>query len=309
MSDLDGARLRKEPLNLVVIANPASSRGDPSSVHAVLDRIARASGCTYEWREMTPGRRAGDLARDLGKRPHVACVVVGGDGTVSSVAEELSGTPVAVGIVPFGTGNALARALDIPLEPERAIKLITGPHATTRIDGMRVGGRLYILNVGVGVTSMTVADVSEAVKERFGRAAYFWTGLAKVVGLEPKGFTVQADDEVLSVRAVEATVANADAASEIRWPGAPGIRIDDGRVEILLVQAPGGADYLDAFRRWLERGGVPDPYVRWLTAERRVRIETDEPLPVQADGDVIGRTPVVIDIVPGAVTVIVPRRD
>jgi diacylglycerol kinase (ATP) len=86
----------------------------------------------------------------------------------------------------------------------------------------------------------------------------------------------------------------------------PHIHLDDGRLDVFVLRARTTPDYLRVVWGLLLGRQKRDPNVRFLSAERSIAINVDRPLPVQADGDVIGQTPIQVQVVPNALQVIVP---
>lgn len=291
----------------LVIVNPSSGHYDADRVGAAIERAGSAGDSTLEFREVAEGESVAGIVSEALARGFDMFVAVGGDGTVSGVVEGLDGSPAPVAVIPAGTGNLLARGLNLPLDLVEAAGLITGDHATRSLDAMRIGGRVFILNVGVGISSATVRDTSRADKRRFGRAAYVGTGLREMVGFRPCRFTVTVDGRVTQLRSTEVTVANCDFIGDIPWPWAPEILPDDGKLDVCLVLVPTAGESIRSGLRVMRHRRKPLPNVRWLRARRSVRIEANRTLPVQADGDLIGETPVEMTVIPGAVRVIVPR--
>ena len=289
-----------------VLVNPASGHYRADTVGAAIERAAAAGDRRPEFREISAGDSVPDIIRAAVARGFDMFVAVGGDGTVSGVVEGLDGSPLPLAIVPAGTGNLLARGLGVPLDPVAAAGLIAGEHATKTIDAMRVGTRVFVLNVGVGISSATVRDTSNADKRRFGRAAYVGTGLRKMLGFRPCRFTVTVDGRTTRVRATEVTVANCDFMGDIPWPWAPEILPDDGRLDVCLVLVPTVGESIRSGLRVMRHRRKPLPNVRWLRARRSVKIEANRMLPVQGDGDLIGETPVEVTVLPDAVRVVVP---
>jgi len=290
-----------------VVVNPASGHYHPDAIGAAIERAAAAGGRDLEFHEVSPGESVADIVRAAAGRDFDMFVAVGGDGTVSGVVEGLNGSRVPIAIVPVGTGNLLARGLGVPLDLVEAVGLIAGEHATRTIDAMRVGTRVFVLNIGVGISSATVRDTSSADKRRFGRAAYVGTGLRELLGFRPCRFTVTVDGRTTRVRATEITVANCDFIGDIPWPWAPDILLDDGKLDVCLVLVPTAGESIRSGLRVMRHRRKPVPNVRWLRARRSVKIEANRVLPVQGDGDLIGETPVEVTVLPQAVRVVVPR--
>lgn len=292
---------------VLVIVNPSSGHYDADTVAAAIQRAAEAGDLTLEFREVAAGESVSDIVRSAVASGFDMFVAVGGDGTVSGVVEGLDGSLAPVAVVPAGTGNLLARGLGLPLDPVAAAGLLAGDHAIRTLDAMRVGGRVFILNVGVGISSATVRDTTNADKRRFGRAAYVGTGLREAMGFRPCRFTVTVDGRVTRLRATEVTVANCDFIGDIPWPWAPEILPDDGKLDVCLVLVPTAGESIRSGLRAMRHRRKPAPNVRWLRARRSVRIEANRTLPVQADGDLIGETPIEMTVLPRAFRVIVPR--
>lgn len=290
----------------LVIINTSSGQYDADTIGAAIERAASAGDHTLEFHEIAAGESVSSIVRGALASGFDMFIAAGGDGTVSGVVEGLSGSQAPVAVIPVGTGNLLARDLGLPLDPVAAADLIAGPHGLRSLDAVRIGDRMFILNVGVGISSATVRDTTTADKRRFGRAAYVGTGLREAVGFRPCRFTVTVDGRVTRLRSTEVTVANCDFFGDIPWPWAPEILPDDGKLDVCLVLVPTAGESIRSGLRVMRHRRKPLPNVRWLRARRSVKIEVNRVLPVQADGDLIGETPVEMTVVPGAVRVIVP---
>ncbi len=292
---------------VLVIVNPSSGHYDADTVGAALKAAASAGNHTLEFHEVVSGEPVSNVVRSALANGFDMFVAAGGDGTVSGVVEGLDGSPAPVAVIPVGTGNLLARDLGLPLDPMAAAGLIAGAHELRSLDAVRIKDRMFILNVGVGISSATVRDTTTADKRRFGRAAYVGTGLREAVGFRPCRFTVTVDGRVTRLRATEVTVANCDFIGDIPWPWAPEILPDDGKLDVCLVLVPTAGESIRSGLRVMRHRRKPLPNVRWLRARRSVRIEANRTLPVQADGDLIGETPIEVAVMPRAFRVIVPR--
>ena len=168
----------------MLIVNPAAGRSALSaSRRAELLRICREWGWTASLVETGPEPgSAGRLAREAvvaGTRLVIAC---GGDGTVHDVLQGVAATDAVLGVLPFGTANALARNLKLPLEPGAALHRLMGYRAQ-RIPLGRAetdrGSRWFAVLAGAGPDGMLVETAAESVtaKVRFGRSAYYGRAL------------------------------------------------------------------------------------------------------------------------------------
>ena len=122
-------------------------------------------------------------------------VAAGGDGTISSVAAALANSNVPMGILPLGTGNVLARELEIPINLNKAAKLLASEFSIRRLDAIRVADRVFLLSVSVGLSAMTMRRTRAKDKQRFGRIAYLWPFLLNLAGLPQHDFELEVDGE------------------------------------------------------------------------------------------------------------------
>jgi len=233
-------------------------------------------------------------------------VPAGGDGTVSDVAEALIGTDVPLGIIPVGTANVFAHELGIPLDLEGACALLGSQDSTTSVDAMKVGDQYFVLQIGIGIDSLMIRDTDRQSKRRFGRAAYLWTAFTRLIGYQPVRFTIVADGRRIRPRASQVLIANGGVLGVPPFRWGPNIRPDDGKVDVCIVSARTALDYLGLIWHTIWDQQRRDRNVRYLTATRSIAISADQPLPIQADGEIIGETPLQIEIVPDALKVIVP---
>lgn len=292
-----------------VVLNPVAGHSR-ERVPSLLERHFAEMNWACELYETTGEECVADVVRAALKRKLGAVdlvVAAGGDGTVSGVAGGLVGAPVPMGIIPVGTGNALARELNIPLNVKAALNLLTGEHALAELDAMQVEERFFVLNVSVGLSSLMIHHTAREDKRRFGRVAYVWTGLMRLFGYQPHRFDVSVDGERTRWRAVEVMIANSGAIGDpsLRW--SPQVKLNDGRIDVCIVRAKSALDYLRLTWAVLLGRQRRAPHLQHLIAERDVAVSTDSHLPVQGDGDFIGWPPVEMAVVPGAVQVIVPR--
>jgi YegS/Rv2252/BmrU family lipid kinase len=233
-------------------------------------------------------------------------VAVGGDGTVSWVADALARTDVPLGVIPTGTGNVLARELQIPLEIHAALHLLRSAHAVRRIDAMQVKDTYYLLNVSTGISAQLMRATSPAHKRQLGMLAYLLAAVQQLSGVQLRRFLLFIDGRRMRVRASEVAVVNASTIGLqlLRW--APDIQVDDGQLELCILRASTAADLLRVFFHALLGRQRQDPALRIIPITGGVTIMARHDVPIQADGDVIGWSPVHVALVPRALGVIVP---
>jgi YegS/Rv2252/BmrU family lipid kinase len=293
-----------------VVLNPVAG-GNDGDIHHLLKAHFSREGWTHEIHETTGKEQIGKFVRETWDRREGDVdlfVAAGGDGTFSGVAAGLVHTEAAVGILPLGTGNLLARELGIPLTPQAALNLLTGAHTLRWIDAMQVDGDFFVLNVSVGLTGIMMRDTKREDKRRFGRAAYVWTGLRKLLGYQPHRFVIAIDGESRAVRASEVVIANSGAAGDpsLRW--GPEVRLDDGQLDVHIIRTQSAIDYLRLAGTVLLGRQRQDPTIQHFVARKRATVADAPSLPVQGDGEFIGWPPMEVEIVPQAIQVVVPRE-
>jgi diacylglycerol kinase family enzyme len=211
-----------------------------------------------------------------------------------------------LGIIPVGTGNGLAKDLGIPMDVEQALQIIVERPTLQSIDAMEIEGRFFILNVGIGLSAVMMRDTGREEKRRFGAAAYVWTGIKKLFGIQPHHFDVTIDQETHRIHASEIIVANSGIVGDPSLRLGPEIEMGDGRVDVCIMRARTLLDYVKIAWDILLGRQRRGPRIRCLAASEHVSIDTRHTLPVQADGDFIGHTPIEIDVIPGSVQLIAP---
>jgi YegS/Rv2252/BmrU family lipid kinase len=290
-----------------VILNPGAGACNAVLVRRALERHFPANGIEYQIHEAKEGEKLAETTRARLGGGFDLFVAAGGDGTVSAVIDGLAGCPIPLGIVPTGTANLVARELNIPLGVDEAVGLIARAEKTRNIDAMRIGDRIYVLIIGVGISASVAGGTTKKNKGRFGLLAYVGAAFLKMFEFQPRNLEVVVDGATHSVKSVEIAIANCGILAKLLFPKGPDIHVDDGRLDVYILGTGTVLDYPRYLFRVLTRRPAA-PRVHLLGAEKSVAIRSRRPLPVQADGDVIGTTPIEIELLPGAVHVFVPER-
>jgi YegS/Rv2252/BmrU family lipid kinase len=297
--------IAQEKARVFVVLNPMAGSANAADVRQALEKHLGELIQTDIYETTGHEDVVAIVRAELTNSPSVV-VAAGGDGTISDVAEALIGADVRLGIIPVGTANIFARELGIPLDLEDACALLDSQPNTTSIDAMKVGDQYFVLQIGIGIDSLMIRDTDRQSKRRFGRAAYLWTAFTRLIGYQPVRFTIVADGKRVRPRASQVLIANGGVlgAPPFRW--GPNIRPDDGKIDVCIVGARTALDYMGLIWHTIVGQQRRDRNVRYLTAERSIAISADQPLPIQADGEIIGDTPIQIEVVPNALKVIVP---
>jgi diacylglycerol kinase (ATP) len=291
----------------LLIANPAARRAARMGEAAVAAFERAAVRCDVLLTER-PGHAA-ELARERW-RDYDAVFALGGDGTAMEIAGALVGTGVPVGVLPGGTGNLLARAIGIPLDIERAVStLLVGDRR--RVDlGRLPDGRFFAVAAGVGIDARMVRDTPGWMKRRLGVLAYAITAtraaLSAVIRRDFFRVRLTVDGAVYDRRAAAAMVANFGAILHDRITFGPGIQSDDGVLDACVYSPRSLGDAMRIMWRLLRKDFRSDDCVLYRSG-RHIRLDTDPRHEVQADGELVGETPLDVVVEPLAAEFLVPK--
>lgn len=307
---------------VTVILNPVAGRGQGAKRQPALERLLEESvrraavrqGVSereFTWRicRTAAPEEAVSLARRAAEEGAQVVAAAGGDGTCGDVVNGLAGTTAHLGILPLGTGNDFARTLGFGTDLARAVDaLFSG--SPRPLDLGLANGRRFLNIAGCGFDAVVAERINRGIRFLRGTPAYLAAVLQTLAAYHPVPLRLTLDGVTHEAPAMLCCVANAQSyGGGMRI--APDARFDDGLFDICLLKAAGRIEFLRAFPRVFQGTHVTHPKVQMFRA-RRVCIESDPPLPVLVDGEVIGRTPLDAQILPYALTVqgeTAPRAD
>ena len=279
---------------MLVIVNPAAGRVRSSRLR--LGRTiagVRRRGCSVV--VQSAGSTAGDterLAREV--EPGIDIVVAaGGDGTINAVANGLALAPreVPLAVLPFGTANVLAREIGLPRDPESLAEMIASG-AVSAIWPGRVGDRLFLTCASSGFDAEIVASVRPWLKRHFGRLAFAWAMGVGVVRYRARELVVRCDGGEYRAAAVVAAKSRYYAGS---WVVAPQASLAEPGLDLVLLGRSGRLAIL-RYLLALPFGRLPRRDDVTPLRCRSAGLSAAEPLPVQADGEIVGFLPVTLGV-------------
>lgn len=237
-------------------------------------------------------------------------VAVGGDGAVFQVVNALAETEVGVGIIPKGTGNLLATNLGIPRRLEKAVEvLLTGELRTIDLGRVSIEGadRDFAVACGIGFDAQVMDSTDAAQKLRWGKLAYLASALRAGRKLHDVKYEITIDGVKTKTPAAQVFVANFGRIGSVVEPRRRVIP-DDGVLDVIVARASGPLEGLRAgwealIQRRLGHAGNGRVF---RTHAREVTVEAHPRQLVEADGSVIGRTPVTVTVRPGSLRVMAP---
>jgi YegS/Rv2252/BmrU family lipid kinase len=236
-----------------------------------------------------------------------ACMVIigGGDGTLSNCAEHLAGTPVAMGVLPMGTGNTLARSLGIPLDLAGAAKTLADGYITA-MDVGRVNGQVFLNSVTLGLSSEIAHALDGDIKKKLG--VFSWPVIGCKVFFRHRALVlrVQSAERSYRVRTHQLVVANG---RYIAGPVAssPDAAINDHTLDVFVLGGRRKRSLVRTGLSWLRGLHTKSPEAKFFQT-RSVRVESLRgKVSADVDGEINDATPLELSIEPGALRVVVPR--
>jgi diacylglycerol kinase (ATP) len=235
----------------------------------------------------------------------------GGDGTIRYVADGLAYTGIPLGLVPAGTGNLLARNLDLPLEEVDAIEVALGGQVR-QVDLVKItvddrAPEYFAVMAGIGMDAVIMDETDEGLKDKVGSAAYF-VAAAKALGRLPVPMTVQLDGNRPVRRHAMLCVIGNVGTLRGNLTLIPGASPDDGLLDLYIASPRRFRHWAKLALRLLTRRPKKDDQVDQHTG-KRVRIMINGKDNYQLDGDVVGESTILdAEIQPGALAICVPAQ-
>ena len=285
----------------VLLFHNPKARSSGGAIEPVCARLA-AKGCAVT---VEPFENLPEIARDVSRLCGSAdmIVVCGGDGSISSAAPAVMESGLPLGIIPTGTANDLARTLNIPLDLDAAADVIASGH-TRRIDVGMVNGHAFFNVASIGLSSELAQKIAPETKRRFGRLGYAVAALRILSGAQRFRANIVGNQTGTKVKTYQIAIGNG------RLYGGGNViaekaAIDDGRLDLYSLEMPNLwklALMARAFRTGTHGAWKEVRTARWA----QFYIETQRPMPVNADGEIVTSTPAQFSVRPAAVTVFVP---
>jgi YegS/Rv2252/BmrU family lipid kinase len=287
---------------VALVVNPSAGGGRAARALPLVRERLRVLGVEVETAATRDLDHARQLAVDAARSGRVVAAL-GGDGLLGCVAGALREVRGAVmGVLPGGRGNDFARMAGIPLDAEAACDVIARGRPKA-IDLGVAGERAFIGIASLGFDSDANRIANEAPPQ-LGRLVYVYGLLRALAAWKHASFTVDVDGERVSFSGWSVAAANSKA-----YGGgmllAPDARLDDGALDVVMISDLSKLAYVRAAPSVFNGTHVRNPAVRILRGAE-VRVESDRPFVVYADGDPIGETPITLRAAPGALQVLMP---
>ncbi|ATB29041.1 lipid kinase [Melittangium boletus] len=303
----------------LLLLNPNSRMG-AEALPATLEALETRGVPLLESHAVTDHAHMDRLLREAVDSGVRRFLIGGGDGTLNHALKHLLGHDVTLGVLPLGTGNDFARSLGIEPTLEAACDAIAAG-CTVRVDVGLANGRPFLNAVSLGLASAIARRLTPELKRRVGKLAYPVAAFAELWEHQPFRVRLVTDHEQLELDVLQLVVGNG------RYHGAgnmvtPSATLDDELLDAYTIVAPsheagregtglGHMQDLSTLARvaMTLRSGehLSHPAVRAVSGSH-IYVEATPPQDVNADGEMIGQTPVRFEIRPGALRVYAPAH-
>jgi diacylglycerol kinase (ATP) len=282
---------------ILVIINPTARS---ERARALCRKIEHLSSRAFVRITNAPGE-ARALAREAAADGCERIVAAGGDGTINEVVNGIAGSRTALGLLPLGTMNVFATELGLPIGNLRKCWDVIEHGQIKPVDLLRANDRYFVQLAGIGFDAQIVAATSFDFKKTLGPLSYIISA-TQIASKKPPKLTVRGggtrDGSFVMI-------------GNGRYYGGPFVlfksaRIDDGLLDVLIFKNLGYLDIVRYFQAIMLGNHTALSDVEYFQAPQ-VRVTSAEPVPVEADGDVIGNLPVTFKVQPKSLRVLVPR--
>lgn len=290
---------------VVVVANPTAGHGKAGRLIGKADAILRDLRVEHEVRVSASGTDLQATVREAAEDGAGIVAVLGGDGTVSLGANGVLGTGAALAILPAGTGDDFAKVIGAG-RFDAAVRLLANPRIVPIDVVSLIAGveRRYFVNIAGAGFDSEVNETANGMSLRLGATGTYVAAVFKTLSrFSPARYELTIDGEALSVDAMLTVVG-----SGIQYGGGmkvlPGARVNDGSLDVCIVEALSKGAFLRAFPRVFTGSHGSHPKVRMMRATT-VTVEANRKMLVYADGERVGPLPATFEVRPGALPVVV----
>ena len=285
----------------IIILNPTA--GTPESLRNCQERVESiARGCPI--RVTSRAGEAEALARRAVEEGFSRVVAAGGDGTVNHVANGLAGSNAALGLLPMGTVNVFAMELGLPLNNLPLCWDIIEDANMRLVDLPSANGKCFVQLAGVGLDAQVVKETSLASKRSFGPLSYLISA-AQIAARQPPKLFIESEDASLDEGSF-VLVGNG------RLYGGPfpffkRAIIDDGLFDVVVFKRLGYLEIIKYLQDVIFSPEIRAPEIEYFQT-RRLRITSEQDVPLELDGELADNCPVEFLIREKALSVLAPLQ-
>ena len=290
----------------MIIVNPSSGTEESENYTEKLKEQLKAVASEFVIKKTKKSGDAKEFAEEAALNDYEAVFVLGGDGTVSEAVNGLmlheSKRPL--GIIPLGTVNNVARAIGIPMNPEKAIDSLEHL-AVQQIDVGKLNDRFFISSTSVGPIPESVQEVDVDMKTKFGVFAYLMEGIKALRNDETYTFELDIDGEKWTAEYSMLLIAMSNFVGGVGTI-IPEAAIDDGLIHLVTLKETTAKEKLSLVPELFQNKGYTKDQLEHRSFKKaRIRLveEIDKEINCTVDGDKGQTFPLEIEVLPQALSV------
>ena len=290
-------------MDILFIVNPVAGKGKSLEYAVYIEKVLKEKGIDYVLKFTSQKGEAERIAREAAYGGYKKIVAVGGDGTVYEVVNGLIGGNAVLGVIPSGTGNDFTKTMGISGRLEDALETVLQGEIVS-IDCGKINNRYFVNVASVGLDAEIVKKTEEIKKYISGPTAYVAGVFRTLFEYKLQTVEVSIDDWTYNGKITLIAVGNG------KYYGGgmkvvPSASVDDGYFTVCLIKPMSKLKMLRLFPTIFTGDHIKQPEVNILKG-KRVKVSSQEPMMLNADGEIIGTTPVTFEIVENKIAVIVP---
>jgi YegS/Rv2252/BmrU family lipid kinase len=282
----------------LIILNPAAHSDRAQRKRAQVESLAR--DCV-----VCATTRTGEaelMARRGIEEGFEKIVAAGGDGTVNEVVNGLAGTSATLGLLPIGTMNVFATELGLPTYDLELCWDIIQADTTRAVDLPKANQKFFVQLAGVGLDAQVVKETSNQLKRSFGPVSYLISAV-QIAARKPPRLFIQSEDATIDEGSF-VLVGNG------RLYGGPfpffkHAVIDDGLLDVIVFKRLGYLEIIKYLQDVIFSSDIRVPEIEYFQT-RRLRVESEEAVPVELDGELVGNCPVEFSLSERSLRVLAP---
>lgn len=294
---------------ILVIVNPVAGQRNAAKIRAAVGAFFAEKGYDFVIRESEKPGDTQRLARDAAGQGFDLVVASGGDGTLREAVDGImkSGSGIPLAQIPAGTTNFVARAMLIPTGIRGALEVIDeGKPMSFDIGYLPEHDQYFVFVAGTGYDARLIHDTPPHLKKKIGFFAYVGTGIRHLRTVQPVRMTLELDGEVRQLRAHTVMAVNIGTIPNLGFAFAPDMDPHDGKFNVEIMSTRSFWTSVFVLLKILTKRYHGFSDLKHVRA-RRIRVASYPPFPVEIDGDPLGKTPFVAEVVPGGMKFVVPQ--
>jgi diacylglycerol kinase (ATP) len=287
--------------NTFVILNPTARSDRAKRSQARVEALAH--GCTVQ--ASSSAADAESLARNAAREGFTKIVAAGGDGTIHAVANGLAGSSATLGLLPIGTVNVFAIELGLPIHNlDMCWDIIEGDQVRL-IDLPQANGKYFVQLAGVGLDAQVVKETSLTLKRNFGPLSYLISA-AQIAARRPPRLFLESSHS--SIKEASFVLIGNGRRYGGPFPFFKQAVLDDGLLDVVAFKQVGYLEIIKYLQDVFFSSEIRLPEVEYFQTER-LRITSDQEVPVELDGELVGNCPVEFELREHRLRVLAPTAN